>query len=184
MAGARLVEDLLACQGDELFEIVVFGDEPYGNYNRILLSDVLAGTADPTDIFPNPLSWYQENGVTLHAGIRANSVDRRSKVVHAAGDITTPYDILVFATGSTPVVPPSAGLSADAGAFQPGVFVFRTLDDCQRMIQYATQVRKVAVIGGGLLGLEAARGLLNRGLEVHVLHAGPHLMERQLDPAA
>lgn len=184
MAGARFVEDILTRRGNHLFDIVVFGDEPYGNYNRIRLSGVLAGTDDIDDIFYHPLAWYQDNGVTLHAGVRAGWIDRVCKVVHAAGGIAEPYDKLVIATGSTPYIPSLDGVTDETGAFKTGVFVFRTLDDCQGMIRYATHSRKIAVIGGGLLGLEAAWGLRNRGAEVHVVHVGPYLMDRQLDPSA
>ncbi len=183
MAGARFVEEVLALHGSNLFDIVVFGDEPYGNYNRILLSSVLAGTHDPKDIFVNPLPWYEENGVKLHAGIRANSIDCKAKVVHA-DNVAEPYDKLVIATGSSPFVPPLENLYNESSRFKAGVFVFRTLDDCEEMIKYAASARKAAVIGGGLLGLEAARGLLNRGIEVHVVHLMPHLMDMQLDPPA
>src|SRR5437016_5985535 len=100
MAGARLVEEVLARGGRDLFDIVVFGEEPYGNYNRILLSSVLAGAHDAGDIFLNPLSWYEEHGVTLHAGARAGWIDRISKTVHAPGGVAIPYDKLVIATGS------------------------------------------------------------------------------------
>ena len=184
MAGARFVEEVLARRGGDLFEIVMFGDEPYGNYNRILLSGVLSGTHDPQDIFINPLSWYEENNVKLHAGVRVTGIDRTGKKVYGAGGVTEEYDKLVIATGSTPFVPPVEGISSAEGGFREGVFVFRTLDDCDGIIKYATGVRKAAVIGGGLLGLEAARGLLNLGLEVHVVHLMSHLMEVQLDPPA
>ncbi len=103
MAGARLVEDVLACDPD-LFDITVFGDEPYGNYNRILLSNVLNGTQDAKEIFLNPLAWYEENGITLHAGEKVTQVDREAKLVHADG-LAVPYDYLVFATGSRAVRP-------------------------------------------------------------------------------
>ncbi|MBI3401610.1 MAG: FAD-dependent oxidoreductase [Acidobacteria bacterium] len=194
MAGARFVEDVRARSGGggggggDRYQITVFGDEPHGNYNRILLSSVLAGSHDSRDIFINPLSWYAANGVALHAGVRADAIDVPTKTVTgagAAGRIVEPYDTLVIATGSAPFVPRMSGLTNDTGGFVPGVFLFRTLDDCDRMLAYAAQARTVAVIGGGLLGLEAARGLLNRGLEVHVVHLMPHLMEAQLDaPAA
>lgn len=105
MAGARLVEEILARNGSDLFEIVMFGDEPYGNYNRILLSSVLAGTHDSKDIFINPLSWYEENAITLHAGRRVCAIDRARKVVQTADGLTEPYDKLVLATGSSPYVP-------------------------------------------------------------------------------
>lgn len=183
MVGARLVEDILA-RRDDLFDIVMFGEEPYGSYNRILLSSVLAGSHRPTDIFVHPLAWYEERGVTLHAGVRVTAVDRAAKVVYGRGGVEQGYDQLVFATGSTPALPPLEGLSGPHGGFKPGVFVFRTLDDCAGLIAYASRAASAAVIGGGLLGLEAARGLLHRGLEVHVVHLCAHLMEQQLDPPA
>lgn len=180
MAGARLVEDVLARQGGNLFDIVVFGDEPYGNYNRILLSNVLAGSHDPQDIFINPLQWYKENGVTLHAGNRVSMIDPKEKVVYA-GDVAECYDKLIIATGSTPFVPPMENLYESSGKFKAGVFVFRTLDDCDEIIKHSASASTAVVIGGGLLGLETARGLLNRGLEVHVVHLSGHPMSIQLD---
>lgn len=184
MAGGRLVEEVVARGGGDLYQIAVFGAEPYGNYNRILLSSVLSGKHDPSDIFINPPSWYEQNGVRLHIGVKAGWIDRLSKKVYAQGGLVEPYDKLVIATGSTPLVPSLDGLYSDAGTFKPGVFVFRTLDDCDAIIRHAANCHKVAVIGGGLLGLEAARGLLSRGLEVHVVHLMPSLMETQLDAAA
>jgi len=183
MAGARFVEQFLA-RGGNRDRIAVFGEEPHGNYNRILLSSVLAGSHDPNDIVINPLTWYAANGVTLHAGGRVDAIDVSSKRVAATNGVVERYDALVIATGSAPLVPRVAGLSSESGAFKPGAFVFRTLDDCRRILEYARHARRAAVIGGGLLGLEAARGLLNRGLEVHVIHLMPHLMEAQLDAPA
>jgi len=183
MAGARFAEEVLARHGSALFDLVIFGDEPYGNYNRVLLSSVLAGTHDPRDIFINPLNWYEENGIKLHAGIRADSIDRQAKVV-SAGGVVEPYDKLVIATGSSPFLPPLENLSDEAGGLKQGIFVFRTLNDCTEMIKYSDSARKAVVVGGGLLGLEAARGLLNRGLEVHVVHLRPHPMDMQLDSPA
>src|SRR6058998_3127556 len=107
MAGARVVEEILQRDGQR-FAVTMFGDEPYGNYNRILLSNVLNGSQDPKEIFLNPLSWYEENDVTLHAGKRVTRVDRERQVVHAEG-VEEPYDVLVFATGSKPFVPPVPG---------------------------------------------------------------------------
>src|SRR5947199_4080765 len=184
MAGARLAEEVLARQGSDLFDIVVFGAESYGNYNRILLSGVLAGTHDPKDIFINPLHWYKEHSITFHAGSAVNRIDRAAQMVYSEDGKAEAYDKLVIATGSDPFVPPLKNLYQEDGRFKTGVFVFRTLDDCAEMIKASEQVKKVAVIGGGLLGLEAARGMLNRGLEVHVIHMLPHLMNIQLDPAA
>jgi nitrite reductase (NADH) large subunit len=181
MTGGRFVEEIISRGGTECFDIVMFGDEEHGNYNRILLSSVLAGSHRPDDIFINSRAWYQENGIKLYSGVRAGWIDRISKSVYAPGGITEPYHKLVIATGSSAYVPPMDGLYDEEGAFKPGAFVFRSLDDCQRMMQHAGTARKAVVIGGGLLGLEAARGLLGRGLEVHVVHLGTHLMDTQLD---
>jgi nitrite reductase (NADH) large subunit len=181
MAGARLIEDVLSRGGGAIYDIVVFGDEPYGNYNRILLSNVLAGTHDPKDIFINPLAWYEQNNVKLHAGVRITDIDRANKLVRGSDGTVESYDKLVLATGSSPFLPPMEGLYDEGGSFKEGVFVFRTLDDCEGITGYAAGAQRAAVIGGGLLGLEAARGLLNLGLEVHVIHLMSHLMEVQLD---
>ena len=175
MAGARLLEDVLALAPDT-FDITVFGDEPYGNYNRILLSNVLNGTQDAKEIFLNPLAWYEENGITLHAGERVTSIDRDAKLVHA-GDRAVPYDYLVLATGSKPFVPPIPGTTLR------GVFVFRTLDDCRYIAEYAKNCKTAVVIGGGLLGLEAAKGLMTHDVAVTVVEMAPWLMSVQLDEA-
>ncbi len=184
MAGARTVEEILARGGGEQFDITMFGDEPYGNYNRILLSNVLNGTQDAADIFLNPLEWYTENSVTLHAPAKVKHIDRARKQIHSDDGQITDYDKLLIATGSRPFVPPMEGLETPDGETKHGVFVFRTLDDCHKIAGYATKCRRAAVIGGGLLGLEAARGLINYGVEVHVIHISGHLMNQQLDPAA
>ena len=180
MAGARLVEDVLA-RDESAYDITMFGDEPYGNYNRILLSGVLAGTHDAKDIFINPLAWYDQHRVRLHAGVRVARIDRDRRQVVGSNGCVEPYDQLVIATGSTPFVPPLEGLVTDTGQYRNGVFVFRTLDDCSAIRDYATGARRAVVIGGGLLGLEAARGLLQLDVEVHVVHLMRHLMEIQLD---
>src|SRR5579884_855465 len=185
MAGARFIEDVIARQGNERFDIVVFGDEPYGNYNRILLSGVLAGTHNAQDIFMNPLAWYKENNVTLHCGSPVTRIDTVEKMVYAEKNaIAEPYDKLVIATGSTPAIPNIKNLYQENGQFREGIFVFRTLDDCEGMLNYASRAKKAVVIGGGLLGLEAAHGLLNHGLEIHVVHRSPNLMSVQLDAPA
>src|SRR5262245_19142537 len=185
MGGARFVEELLSRGGRDQFEIVMFGDEPYGNYNRILLSGVLAGSHEPKEIFLNPLQWYTDNGIMLHAGVREESIDRDARIVHGSGGVIEAYDRLVFATGGKPFIPPIQNLASETGSpFKEGIFLFRTLDDSLRITQYAKQTQKAVVIGGGLLGLEAARGLLNRGLEVHVVELMPHPMAVQLDPPA
>lgn len=184
MTGARVVDDLFARGGGDRFDVVMFGDEPCGNYNRILLSSVLSRSHKPDDIFINPLPWYAAKGITLHSGMRVEQIDVHTKHVKAAGGLSERYDTLIIATGSSPVIPPIANVRDEQGAFKQGVFVFRTLDDCERIMRCAETARSAAVIGGGLLGLEAARGLLNWGLETHVIHLMPHLMETQLDPGA
>lgn len=185
MTGVRLIEEVLARHGSDLFDIVVFDDEPYGNYNRILLSGVLAGTHDAQDIFINPLAWYAENGITLHAGQRICELDRAARTVRTADGLLEHYDKLVIATGSSPFVPTLENLAGESGTpLKDGTFVFRTLDDCAKIIAYAPRAQRAAVIGGGLLGLEAARGLLNRELDVHVVHVMEHPMNVQLDQPA
>ena len=190
MAGARTVEEILARGGAEQFSITMFGDEPYGNYNRIMLSHVLSGEETDADIFLNSLPWYIENNIALHAGVRVTRIDRFSKLVFATNTadgsvMTTPYDVLIIATGSRSFMPSIEGLRTDDGALLPGVFAFRTIDDTRGMVNYAQNDdhRRAVVIGGGLLGLEAARGLQAYGLQVDVVHAGPHLMNAQMGPA-
>ncbi len=192
MAGARVVEEILSRTPDQ-FEIVMFGAEPYGNYNRILLSNVLNQTQDPTEVMMNPFSWYKENHITLHLGVKAFKIDRTKKVVlgkplspeavpylhdekfATQEEMVVPYDYVIIATGSRPFVPPIEGWG------QAGTFLFRTLDDCHSIAQYSQKCHKAVVIGGGLLGLEAARGLLTHQLEVTVVEAAAGLMANQLD---
>ncbi len=184
MAGARAIEEVLARGGGEQFEITMFGDEPYGNYNRILLSNVLSGSQDASEIFLNPLAWYRDNGIQLHAGVRVNQINRFSKRVRAAGTgLIVSYDKLLIATGSSSFIPPIKGIMSQDGSLKPGAYAFRTIDDCDGIIRQARESRRAVVIGGGLLGLEAARGLINHGCEVHVVHIASHLMEQQLDPS-
>ena len=185
MAGARTVEDILARGGNSTFNITMFGDEPYGNYNRILLSNVLNGSQQEEEIFLNPIEWYRENNITLHVGVYAESILRKSKCVLGQDGSIEPYDKLIIATGSRSYVPPLEGLTLPDGAYKPGVFVFRTLDDCREIAEYAKGCRgRAAIIGGGLLGLEAARGLQSYGVSVDVIHRSNHLMNQQLDPQA
>ena len=184
MAGIRAIEEILARGGGETFRITVFGDEPYGNYNRILLSNVLAGSDDPAGIYLNALDWYADNEIDLRAGVRIVKVDTFAHQVHADDGTRMHYDKLILATGSRSFVPPMKGLWADDKTLADGVFGFRTLDDTSTMIAEALHRTKAVVIGGGLLGLEAARGLQNRGLTVDVVHAGPTLMNAQLDVPA
>jgi nitrite reductase (NADH) large subunit len=182
MAGARTVEEILSRGGD--FDITMFGDEPYGNYNRIMLSNVLAGVEDESGIFLNDLSWYADNGITLHAGRRISRIDRFAKQVYAEDGTATGYDKLIIATGSRAFVPPIPGIHRPGRGYHQGVFAFRTLDDTRSMIRYAREHERAVVIGGGLLGLEAARGLQNHLSHVTLLHAAGHLMNTQLDAQA
>ncbi|MDT5049373.1 MAG: nitrite reductase large subunit [Mycobacterium sp.] len=184
MAGVRAVEEILSRNGREVFDITVFGDEPYGNYNRILLSNVLAGADDTAEIYLNPIDWYTDNDVDLRAGVRVVRIDRFARIVQANDGTAMRYDRLIIATGSRSFFPPMEGMWADNKTLTPGVFGFRSLDDCAAMIDYAAGKTRAVVIGGGLLGLEAARGLQNRGLTVDVVHATPTLMNAQLDDAA
>jgi nitrite reductase (NADH) large subunit len=183
MAGARAVEEIIDRGGCELFEITMFGDEPHGNYNRISLSNVLAGSEDPAGIFLNPLDWYAHNDITLHAGVRVTKIDRFDRTVRADDATVHGYDKLIIATGSRSFFPPIDGM-LDHGRPLTGIFGFRNIADCDAMLEWARDARRVAVIGGGLLGLEAARGLLERGMEVHVIHRARRLMNVQLDGQA
>lgn len=184
MSGARVVEEILARDGATMFNITMFGDEPFGNYNRIMLANVLDGSHDTAGIFLNPLAWYEQNGIRLHTGVRVTRIFRFARRVTAADGSEEPYDNLIIATGSRSYIPPVAGIRQGDGRLKPGVFGFRNLDDCQGMAQYAAGKTRAAVVGGGLLGLECARGLQSIGLDVHLIHRSTHLMNQQLDPAA
>ena len=186
MAGARTVEEILERKGAEQFSITMLGDEPYGNYNRIMLSHVLSGEENDSDIYLNTLEWYQANDIVLHAGVRATRIDRYAKLVHTSTGLTVGYDVLIIATGSRSFMPSMEGLHREDGSLTPGVFAFRTMDDTRAMVDYARHEHhtRAVVIGGGLLGLEAARGLQGYGLQVDVVHAGPHLMNAQVGPQA
>ncbi|GGA37721.1 nitrite reductase large subunit NirB [Paenibacillus physcomitrellae] len=177
MAGLRMLEHLLKL-APERYEITIFGAEPHPNYNRIMLSSVLAGGADMNEIILNDLNWYEEHQITLHRGHTVNRIDTAGKKVVSDQGVEAAYDVLVFATGSNPFMLPLPG------ADKEGVIAFRSIQDCETMIEASKTYRKAAVIGGGLLGLEAARGLLNLGMEVSVVHIHPYLMERQLDETA
>ena len=178
MAGVRTLEELLKLAPD-LYDITVFGAEPHPNYNRILLSPVLAGEQTVDDIVLNPLDWYQDNNITLHMGRKVVKIDRSTRHVVAEDGTRAEYDRLLLATGSNPFILPVPGSDL------PGVISFRDIADVDAMIRASSQYRHAVVIGGGLLGLEAANGLMKRGMDVTVVHIGPWLMERQLDePAA
>lgn len=177
MAGMRTVEELLKLAPD-MYDITVFGAEPRVNYNRILLSPVLAGEKQPEDIVLHPRAWYEEHGIILHAGDPVVAIDRRLRVVRARSGLEVGYDRLLLATGSSPFIVPVPG------AKLPGVIGFRDLDDVDTMLAAAGRGGYAVVIGGGLLGLEAANGLLRRGMAVTVVHLTDSLMNQQLDPQA
>ncbi|MGW4644812.1 FAD-dependent oxidoreductase [Sphaerisporangium sp. NPDC004334] len=170
MAGARLADEVRARDKD--IRITVFGAETRGPYNRVLLSNVLAGTASPEQVrLP-----AQPDGVTTRLGVTVTAIDRKARTVRTDDGAAEPYDVLVLATGSEPVVPPIPG--ADRA------IAFRTMDDCHRILAAAATATGAIVVGGGLLGVEAARGLAGRGMPVTLLHLAGHLMDRQLDAEA
>jgi nitrite reductase (NADH) large subunit len=174
MAGMACVEQIL--KHGPKFQITVFGDETHVNYNRVMLSSVLAGEKSADEIVINTREWYARNEIDLRVGVRIVDVDPAAKTVTGNDGSVTPYDTLLLATGSSAWMPPVEGLDKD------GVFVFRTLDDTRELLRRAGPGRKAVVIGGGLLGLEAARGLQVQGCAVTVVHLMATLMERQLDP--
>lgn len=177
MAGVSFIEQLLKLN-PKRYEITIIGAEPHPNYNRIMLSSVLAGDTDMKDIVLNDWNWYTENGITLHTGHTVTNIDSKGRTVATDGGLTIPYDELVLATGSLPFMLPLPG------ADKEGVIAFRDMKDCETMMETAKSYRKAVVIGGGLLGLEAARGLLNLGMDASVVHVTPNLMNRQLDATA
>lgn len=184
MAGSRLVQDLCARDPHRRPEITVLGAEPGGCYNRVLLSQVLAGRARVEDIALTTPSWYAERGVELRSGVAGVVLDRARREIRTDAGERIGYDAVVLATGSRAVIPPITGLRSAGGELRPGAQVFRTLADCTAIVAQAQTAQRVIVVGGGLLGLEAARGLAARGLPVTVLHAADVVMERQLDAAA
>ena len=177
MAGIRTIEELLA-RAPHLYDITVFGSEPYGNYNRILLSPVLAGEKTVADIMLNDLAWYEENGITLHTGKTVTKIDRARRQVVADDETVASYDRVLIATGSAPFMLPVPG------AELAGVIAFRDIKDVETMLDTSKAHKHAVVIGGGLLGLEAANGLLKNGMDVTVIHLMTTLMERQLDAEA
>jgi nitrite reductase (NADH) large subunit len=178
MAGMRTVEELHKL-APELYDITVFGAEPHGNYNRILLSPVLAGEKSIEDIMLHTREWYVQHGITLHAGDPVVHIDRRKRIVRAQSGLEVRYDRLLIATGSKPFIIPVPGHQL------PGVIAFRDIQDVETMLEASRNHRHAVVIGGGLLGLEAANGLQRQGMTVTVVHVMDALMNQQLDkPAA
>lgn len=177
MAGMRTVEELLKLDR-ERYDITVFGAEPHGNYNRIMLSPLLAGDKQVDDIMLHTRAWYAENGIALHAGDPVVKIDRRRRFVHSQKGVEVPYDRLLLATGSAPFIIPVPGHQLK------GVVGFRDLADVATMLAAAVEGGQAIVIGGGLLGLEAASALQRRGMQVTVVHVADSLMNQQLDPPA
>jgi nitrite reductase (NADH) large subunit len=177
MAGVRTIEELLKIDAG-LYDITVFGAEPHTNYNRILLSPVLAGEQTVEEITLNSREWYAENGITLHTSRKVVEIDRIKRMVRAEDGTEAPYDRLLLCTGSNPFMLPVPGADLE------GVIAYRDIADTNTMIETAKTHRRAVVIGGGLLGLEAANGLMLRGMDVTVVHVNPWLMERQLDDVA
>ncbi|MGG4467087.1 nitrite reductase large subunit NirB [Paenibacillus alvei] len=177
MAGVRSIEEILKRNTDS-FDITIIGDEPYPNYNRIMLSNVLQGKTTVDDIYINDWSWYEENHIHLITGEKVIKIDRNKKELITDKNQLINYDELIIATGSSAFILPIPGSELE------GVIGFRTIEDTEKMLETAQNYKKAVVIGGGLLGLEAARGLIDRGMDVHVVHLLPTLMEQQLDAAA
>ncbi|MEK5436177.1 MULTISPECIES: nitrite reductase large subunit NirB [Paenibacillus] len=173
MAGIGTIEQILKLGG--AYDITVFGSEPHPNYNRIMLSYVLEGSKTLNDIILNDWNWYEDNNITLHTGTTVTRIDEGSKQVVTDSGMIVPYDKVIIATGSNSFILPVPGSDKE------GVVGFRDISDCDAMLAAAKQYSKAAVIGGGLLGLEAAKGLVNLGMDVTVVHLMEDLMERQLD---
>ncbi|MEK4189785.1 nitrite reductase large subunit NirB [Paenibacillus sp. FSL L8-0494] len=173
MAGIGTLEQILKLGG--AYDITVFGSEPHPNYNRIMLSYVLEGSKTINDIILNDWNWYEDNNITLHTGTTVTRIDEHSKQVIADNGMAVSYDKVIIATGSNSFILPVPGCDKE------GVVGFRDIADCDAMLAAAKQYNKAAVIGGGLLGLEAAKGLVNLGMDVTVVHLMEDLMERQLD---
>ncbi|MCH7333953.1 nitrite reductase small subunit NirD [Acinetobacter modestus] len=177
LAGMRCLEDLLDMAPDR-YDVTVIGEEPWGNYNRIMLSPVLSGEKTIDDIMLHPHAWYSDKGIKFIADDPAIKIDRTRKVVHTQKGESVDYDRLIIATGSKPFIPPVQGVDLK------GVISFRDIYDVNTMIKYCETKNNAVVIGGGLLGLEAAYGLKQRGMNVTVLHLMDRIMERQLDGRA
>jgi nitrite reductase (NADH) large subunit len=183
MAASRLLDELLRREALEQYSVTVFGEEAHGCYNRILLSRIIAADS-PDDIMLKPQEWYPERGVSFYSATQVTKLDAIERQLTTPDGGQHPYDIAVFATGSTPLVPPVQELNRPSGGFKEGVFVFRTIEDCERIRAYGRPAGNAVVVGGGLLGLEAAKGLLDRGLHVTIVQLSDTLMNAQLDKLA
>src|SRR5690554_1854196 len=169
MAGVRCIEQVIKLNPNK-FEITIFGSEPHPNYNRIMLSSVLAGDAELKDIIINDWDWYKDNNITFYPGETITSMDTIAQTISSDKGRTLNYDELIIATGSLPFMLPIPG------ADKEGVIAFRDIKDCEAMVNASKKFKKAIVIGGGLLGLEAARGLLNLNMDVSVVHISKYLI--------
>src|SRR5436305_8276272 len=176
MAGVACLENILTHK--KRFDITIYGDETHANYNRILLSSVLAGERTADEITINGIGWYQKNGIGLRLGVRIIDVNTKLRTLTGDDGSVTRYDKLIFATGSSAWLPPIQGI------YRRNVFTFRNLEDTHGMLRAAGKGKRAIVIGGGLLGLEAARGLQLQGCDVKVVHIVDTLMNNQLDSTA
>ncbi len=176
MVGQRFCERLVEFDAERRFRIVTFCEEPRSAYDRVGLTSYFTHR-DAEKLMLARQEWYAENGVELHVGDRANAIDRVKQIVRSDKGVEIEYDYVVLATGSFPFVPPVPGID------KPGVFVYRTIEDLQNIIRYAGESRRCAVIGGGLLGLEAAKAAYDLELETHVVEFASRLMPRQVDDA-
>lgn len=180
MATCRLLDELVSRKALERYEITVFGDEPIGAYNRIMLGKVLEG-GDPDVVVTKPGAWYAERGIRLISGTRVERLDPAARQIYVTGGESYHYDVSVLATGSQPVVPAIEGMNGQSGELRPGVFVYRTVEDSLKIRGFSRAGDNAVVLGGGLLGLEAAKVLSDRGLHVTIVHLGHGLMNTQLD---
>ncbi len=180
LATGRLLDELRRHDALSQFEIQVFGEEPHGLYNRILIGRILdGGTQD--DITLKPTSWYAEHGITFHPGVLVNRLDTAGRLVETSDGTTHPYDLAVFATGSRAFIPPLDGLRGADGLPKPGIFAYRTIDDGRKIREHARSGGRAVVLGGGLLGLEAAKSLRDLGMQVTVAQQPETLMDQQVD---
>ncbi|QPK65564.1 NAD(P)/FAD-dependent oxidoreductase [Methylomonas sp. LL1] len=179
MAGMRTVDELIQIAPDK-YQITVFGAEPHGNYNRIMLTPVLFGAKSISDIMIHDFAWYRRNRITLHCGADKTvvDVDRVNRRVFAKDGTSVEYDRLLIATGSLPLMLDIPGRDLD------GVMGFRDIADVETMIEKAKVKQHAVILGGGLLGLEAANGLMQRGMQVTLVNRAGHLLNRQLDSQA
>jgi nitrite reductase (NADH) large subunit len=176
MVGQRFCEKLVEYDCERQYRLITFCEEPRAAYDRVGLTSFFAHR-DAERLMLAKMAWYEANGVELHLGDRACEIDRQARVVRSDNGVEIAYDAVILATGSYPFVPPVPGIN------KRGVFVYRTIEDLERIIDYGTKVQRVAVIGGGLLGLEAAKAAYDLGLETHVVESAPRLMPRQIDDA-